>query len=89
MKATTEITQKNRDIPHPTIAVASKPYSVADVPIFISSLKRSKSKFADFKTEICQATSRRLLQPVYVPERLSWRWNVNSHLQAFHVFQGK
>lgn len=37
MKATMDMMQKNKDIPHPTMAVASKPNSVAAaVSIFIS-----------------------------------------------------
>lgn len=44
MKATTDITQKNSDIPHPTIAVASKPKSfpAGDVFILISSWKKAR-----------------------------------------------
>ena len=32
MKAITDTMQKNKDIPHPTMAVGSKPYAFSPVP---------------------------------------------------------
>lgn len=82
MKATTEITQKNRDIAHPTIAVASKPklFSELDVLIFISSRKRLRNPKC-MPSRNLRATSSQV-------QLNSFRWNRKSVLNRNILIQG-
>lgn len=58
-----EMVQKNKDIPHPTMAVASKPNSLAvSSSIVISQRFNSKSVDAPLKKLVCRSTNHGLCE---------------------------